>query len=82
MAQAKRKTATKTAKKRPQAARQGSRQRSHAKQQKQGSNTFFLVSMSFLAATLLFANLLMFNLYFVIRLKFAPKMPITIGHFW
>lgn len=62
MAQAKRKTATKTAKKRPQAARQGSRQRSHAKQQKQGSNTFFLVSMSFLAATLLFANLLMFNL--------------------
>ena len=63
MAQAKRKTATRTAKKRPQAARQGSRQRSHAKkQQNQRSNTFFLVSMSFLAATLLFANLLMFNI--------------------
>ena len=61
MAQAKRKTATKTGKKQTRATAQRSRQRSHAKQQ-QGSNTFFLVSMSFLAATLLFANLLIFNL--------------------
>lgn len=62
MAQAKRKTATRTAKKQPRQVQPRSRQRSHAKQQKQSSNTFFLVSMSFLAATLLVANLLMFNL--------------------
>lgn len=58
MAQAKRKTATKTAKKTTMARRTtGTRTR---KQNQQGqSNMFFVISMSVLAATLLFANLLM-----------------------
>lgn len=62
MAQAKRKTAAKTAKKQPRQAAQRSNQRSHQKQKQQQSNTFFLVSMSFLAATLLVMNLLMLNI--------------------
>ena len=61
MAQAKRKTATKTAKKQTRQTRQRSNQRSNQKKQQQ-SNTFFLVSMSFLAATLLVMNLLMLNI--------------------
>ena len=63
MAQAKRKTATKTAKKQTRQTRQRSNQRSNQKkQQQQHPNTFFLVSMSFLAATLLVMNLLMLNI--------------------
>lgn len=63
MAQAKKKTATKTAKK-VQAKKQTGAKRviRYEKYQKgQKSNMYFVVSMSFLAATLLFANLLMFN---------------------
>ena len=59
MAQAKRKTATKTAKKCQARKSCGSRGGCAKKQQQQGSNMFFVVSMSFLAATLLFADLLM-----------------------
>ncbi|MBR2741602.1 hypothetical protein IKD98_02505 [Candidatus Saccharibacteria bacterium] len=59
MAQAKRKTATKTAKKTTMARRTtGTRTRKQEQQQGQ-SNMFFVISMSVLAATLLFANLLM-----------------------
>lgn len=59
MAQAKRKTATRTTKKSP-ARRTGARANTRtAKKQEQQSNMFFVVSMSMLAATLLFANLLM-----------------------
>ena len=58
MAQAKKKTATKTTKKSP-ARKTGSRGNTRtAKKQEQKSNMFFVVSMSMLAATLLFANLL------------------------
>lgn len=58
MAQAKKKTTIKTGK-----ATRTNQQRSRQKNQKNQpqSNTFFLVSMSFLAATLLFANLMMLN---------------------
>ncbi len=61
MAQAKRKTATKTAKKTTAQRKTGSRAntRTGKRQQEQRSNTFFVISMSMLAATLLFANLLM-----------------------
>lgn len=61
MAQAKRKTATKTAKKATAQRKTGSRAntRTAKKQQGQQSNMFFVISMSMLAATLLFANLLM-----------------------
>ena len=65
MAQAKKKTATKTAKKSTQSRKttrkSGARsQVRYEKYQKgQQSNMFFVVSMSVLAATLLFANLLM-----------------------
>lgn len=62
MAQAKRKTATKTAKK-TQACRKKTGSKSYLRYEKyqagQKSNMFFVVSMSFLAATLLFADLLM-----------------------
>lgn len=59
MAQAKRKTATRTAKK-SSGRKTGSRGYTRtAKKQEQKSNMFFVVSMSMLAATLLFANLLM-----------------------
>ena len=61
MAQAKKKTATKTAKKtqaRPKA-KSCPAKKSQRQQQKQGSNMFFVISMSVLAATLLFANLMM-----------------------
>ena len=62
MAQAKRKTATKTKKtvKRQQSGSK-SNTRTSKQAQEQQSNMFFVVSMSFLAATLLFANLLMMN---------------------
>ncbi len=61
MAQAKKKAATRTAKKTNrtasrQAGRKGLRYEKYQKGQK--SNMFFVISMSFLAATLLFANLL------------------------
>ena len=60
MAQAKRKTATKTAKKTTAVRRTtGTRTRNQKQMQEQGSNMFFVISMSVLAATLLFANLLM-----------------------
>lgn len=60
MAQAKKKTATKTKKSTAQR-KTGSRANSRTakKQQEQKSNMFFVVSMSVLAASLLFANLLM-----------------------
>ena len=62
MAQAKRKTATKTAKKCPsKKCAKRTTCTTTRKQQQQGPNMFFVVSMSFLAATLLFANLLMLN---------------------
>ena len=59
MAQAKRKQATKTTKK--MATRKaGSKANTRTnKKQEKGSNMFFVISMSFLAASLLFANLLM-----------------------
>ena len=57
MAQAKKKAATKTAKKASRkAGRSGILYEKYQKGQK--SNMFFVISMSFLAATLLFANLL------------------------
>lgn len=61
MAQAKRKTATKTAKKTQARKKTGSKSyfRYEKYQKGQKSNMFFVVSMSFLAATLLFADLLM-----------------------
>lgn len=62
MAQAKKKTATKTAKKttRTAAKKSGRKNIRYEKYQRgQKSNTFFVISMSVLAATLLFANLLM-----------------------
>lgn len=65
MAQAKKKTATKTAKKAQIKAKTGSKtntrtaKKGQQQQQKQGSNMFFVISMSVLAATLLFANLMM-----------------------
>ena len=64
MAQAKKKTATKTAKKttRTTAARKKTCKKGvcYEKYQRgQKSNMFFVISMSVLAATLLFANLLM-----------------------
>jgi hypothetical protein len=64
MAQAKKKTATKTSKKSTscQSRKQSSQKKGmcYEKYQKgQQSNTFFLVSMSILAATLLFADLFM-----------------------
>lgn len=61
MAQAKKKTATRTKKATAKRAT-GSRANTQVrrKQQQQGqSNMFFVVSMSVLAATLLFANLMM-----------------------
>ena len=62
MAQAKKKTATKTAKKATQK-RQSCSQKSGICYKKydrnQQSNMIFVISMSFLAATLLFADLLM-----------------------
>ena len=61
MAQAKKKTATKTAKKCTSSKGSSRCGKCQKSQQSQKSNTFFIVSMSFLAATLLFANLLMIN---------------------
>lgn len=63
MAQAKRKQATKTAKKAQPQRKTGAKRciKCEKYQKGQSSNMFFVVSMSFLAATLLFANLLMFN---------------------
>ena len=61
MAQAKKKTATKTAKKQTAKRQSGHKQylRYEKYDKKQKSNMIFIVSMSFLAATLLFANLLL-----------------------
>ena len=62
MAQAKKKTATRTAKKttRTAAKKSGRKGIKYEKYQRgQKSNMFFVISMSVLAATLLFANLLM-----------------------
>lgn len=61
MAQAKKKNATKTAKKTTRTTTRKVASRSTKKQQGQGSNMFFVISMSVLAATLLFADLLMLN---------------------
>ena len=59
MAQAKKKTATRTAKK---TARTTTKKvASKNTKQQQGSNMFFVISMTVLAATLLFADLLMLN---------------------
>ncbi|MBR3131894.1 hypothetical protein IKG33_00565 [Candidatus Saccharibacteria bacterium] len=62
MAQAKKKTATRTAKKtkcckKTAAKRSGIRYEKYQRGQK--SNMFFVISMSFLAASLLFANLIL-----------------------
>lgn len=61
MAQAKKKRATKTAKKQTSQRKSGHKQymRYEKYDKNQKSNMIFVVSMSFLAATLLFANLLM-----------------------
>ena len=64
MAQAKKKTATRTAKKTTRTAskkcgRKGMKYEKYQRGQK--SNMFFVISMSVLAATLLFANLLIMN---------------------
>ena len=61
MAQAKKKSATKTAKKQTVARKAGRRQymRYEKYDKNQKSNMIFVVSMSFLAATLLFADLIM-----------------------
>ena len=61
MAQTKKKTATRTAKK--TACRRATGARANTctarKQKQQGSNMFFVISMTVLAATLLFADMLM-----------------------
>lgn len=62
MAQAKKKTATKTAKKMqvcPKAKSCSAKKCQQKQKQQQNSNMFFVISMSVLAATLLFANLMM-----------------------
>ena len=61
MAQAKKKSATKTAKKQTVARKAGRKQymRYERYDKNQKSNMIFVVSMSFLAATLLFADLIM-----------------------
>ena len=62
MAQAKKKTATRTAKKTTRTAKKSAKRSGmHYEKYQRGqkSNMFFVISMSFLAATLLFANLLM-----------------------
>lgn len=63
MAQAKKKTATKTAKKAScsSCAKKSCKKGTQCKksQKAQESNTFFVISMSVLAATLLFADLIM-----------------------
>lgn len=64
MAQAKKKTATRTAKKctRTTSKKSGRKGIKYEKYQRgQKSNMFFVISMSVLAATLLFANLLIMN---------------------
>lgn len=65
MAQAKKKTATKTAKKSTCSARKQTQKRSGMRYEKyrrgQKSNMFFVVSMSVLAASLLFADLVFIN---------------------
>ena len=65
MAQAKKKTATKTAKKSTCSARKQTQKRSGVRYEKyqrgQKSNMFFIVSMSILAASLLFADLIFIN---------------------
>lgn len=61
MAQAKKKTSTKTAKKatRTTTRKSGKTMRYERYERGQKSNMFFVISMSVLAATLLFADLLM-----------------------
>ncbi len=60
MTQAKKKTATKTAKKTQACPKAKACPAKKCQQkQKQDSNMFFVISMSVLAATLLFANLMM-----------------------
>ncbi len=62
MAQAKKKTATRTAKKTqacPKAKACPAKKCQQKQKQQQNSNMFFVISMSVLAATLLFANLMM-----------------------
>ncbi len=62
MTQAKKKTATKTAKKTqacPKAKACPAKKCQQKQKQQQDSNMFFVISMSVLAATLLFANLMM-----------------------
>ena len=65
MAQAKKKTATKTAKKSTCSKMKQTQKRSGMRYEKyqrgQKSNMFFIVSMSVLAASLLFANLVLIN---------------------
>lgn len=60
MAKAQSKSATKTAKKSTAKTHARSNQRT-SKKQPQQPNTFFLITMSFLAATLLIMNLIMLN---------------------
>lgn len=76
MAQAKKKTATKTAKKSTRtttkkAAKKGICYEKYQRGQK--SNTFFIISMTVLAATLLFANLLMIVGQFKTKTKICPR---------
>ena len=60
MAQAKRKTATKTKKQMPSRGRQVAvRTQKKSSNAQVGSNVFFVAGMSFLAATLLFADLML-----------------------
>ena len=64
MAQAKKKAATKTARKSSQASKKaGTKRFSYEKYQSKGqkSSMFFVISMSVLVATLLFADLIMIN---------------------
>ena len=65
MAQAKKRTATKTAKKQTCCAKKKTQKRSGMRYEKyqrgQKSNMFFVICMSFLAASLLFANLVLMN---------------------
>ena len=63
MAQAKKKTATKTSKKTTCAGKKSCCKSAKCEKCKssQGSNMFFVISMTVLATTLLFANLLIMN---------------------
>lgn len=64
MAQAKKKTATRTKKtsaKRTSGSRANTNMRKNMAKKQQGSNIFFVISMTAVAITLLFANVLLLN---------------------